>query len=68
MPWTREQREALTRELDRIGDRAGGLWPTPADNVSPSQLLDLLRRVPTGAGQAGYLAALARSVSPQHDR
>ena len=62
MAWTEQQRLELARELARIGYRTGDLWPTPAVELSPDEMLALYRRVPDGAGREGYIAEMARSV------
>jgi hypothetical protein len=47
------------REYDRIGYQPGERWPAPPPELGPSELLALLQSVPTGAGVAGWVAALA---------
>ncbi len=50
--------QAFEAEYRRIGYRPGELWPTPAHITDPAVLLDLLRRVPDGAGLDGWLEVL----------
>ncbi len=59
MGWTSEQREALKQEYERIGFVPGELWPTPATELSPDEVLALLRSVPSGSGRVGYEKVLA---------
>ncbi len=60
MEWTELQRTELAREYARIGYVLGERWPAPPDHLKPEDLLALFRRIPNGAGQAGYTAELAR--------
>ena len=59
MDWTEQQRTELARAYARIGYVAGERWPAPPPELTPAQLLELFRRIPDGAGRAGYTAALA---------
>jgi hypothetical protein len=63
MAWTEAQRAELAREYSRIGYVAGERWPAPPDTVTPEQILAMFRRIPDGAGRAGYMAALAQTTS-----
>ncbi len=45
-------------EYDRIGVKPGESWPAPPCGMSEAEALRLLRRVPTGAGLAGWLKVL----------
>jgi hypothetical protein len=65
--WTEQQRAELAREYARIGYVAGERWPAPPAELVPEQLLALLRRVPDGAGRAGWVAALG-NASPRGGR
>ena len=62
MEWTEQQRLELAHELARIGYRTGDLWPTPAVDFTPDEMLALYRRVPDGAGREGYIAEMAKTV------
>jgi hypothetical protein len=62
--WNEQQRAELARQYARIGYVPGELWPTPSQERTPDQLLELFRRIPDGAGPAGYIAALADAPSP----
>jgi hypothetical protein len=62
--WTEQQRAALAREYSRIGYTAGERWPAPPEHLTPEALLALFRRIPDGAGRAGYMAALASLSDP----
>jgi hypothetical protein len=59
--WTDEQRAESARQYERIGYKPGELWPAPPEHLSAAQILDLMRRVPDGAGLAGWRAVLAAS-------
>jgi hypothetical protein len=63
MEWTEEQRAELAREYTRIGYVAGERWPAPPADLTPEELLALFRRIPGGAGRAGYTAALAERAA-----
>jgi hypothetical protein len=54
----------FTREYDRIGYRPGERWPAPPPELTRSELLVLLRKVPAGAGVGGWLKVLAERSSP----
>ncbi len=58
MDWTDEQRAELARQYARIGYRPGERWAAPPPELTPEQLLALMRTIPDGAGHAGWLAAL----------
>ena len=58
MDWTAEQRAELARQYARIGYRQGELWAAPPPELTPAQLLALMRTIPDGAGHPGWLAAL----------
>jgi len=60
--WTSELRAALDREYERIGG-SEEQWPYPSPEPTPQEFLALLRRIPDGAGLAGYLAALKDRVN-----
>jgi hypothetical protein len=62
MEWTEEEISELARQYARIGYVEGELWPEPQGHLKPADLLDLFRRVPDGAGRAGYIAELARGA------
>jgi len=62
--WNEQQRAELARQYARIGSVPGELWPTPSSELTPDQFLALFRRIPDGAGRAGYMAALADAASP----
>ena len=62
MDWSAEQKAELARHYSRIGYRPGELWAAPPEELSPEQLLALLRTIPDGAGLAGWLAALGRNA------
>ena len=59
MQWSEQERAELAREYARVGWVEGERWPAPPDHLRPSELLALFRRIPDGAGRAGYMAALA---------
>ncbi len=63
MEWTPEQRAELTRQYARIGFLKGDRWAAPPPQLTPDQLLALMRTIPDGAGSAGWLAAL-RATAP----
>ena len=63
MNWTEQQRAELAREYDRIGYVPGERWPAPPAELTPADLLALFRRIPDGAGRAGYMTALATRAS-----
>ena len=65
MDWTDEQRAELGREYARVGYVAGEHWPAPPPELTPTQLMELFRRIPDGAGRAGYAAVLAEIVKPR---
>jgi hypothetical protein len=58
--WTEEQRAESTRQYARIGYKPGELWPAPPEHLSADDILELMRRVPDGAGLAGWRDVLAR--------
>ena len=60
MNWTQQQRAELAKEYARIGFRTDELWPAPAEELEPAEMLALFRRIPDGAGRDGYMAELAR--------
>jgi len=45
-------------EYARIGYRPGERWPAPPCGMPNARILQLLRRVPTGAGLAGWKKVL----------
>jgi len=51
-------------EYQRVGYRAGERWPAPPCETTPAEALALLRRVPTGAGLAGWMKVLADRAAP----
>lgn len=61
MGWTEQQQRELAQEYARIGYVAGERWPAPPAELTPDALLALFRRIPDGAGRAGYMAALANA-------
>ena len=62
MEWTEAQRTELAREYKRIGYVEGERWPAPPKQLLPEDVLALFRRIPDGAGRAGYAAELAKTV------
>jgi hypothetical protein len=58
MDWTAEQKAELAQQYVRIGHKPGERWAAPPPELSPDELLALLRKIPDGAGHAGWLAAL----------
>lgn len=60
--WTDEQRAESARHYERIGYKPGELWPAPPDHLTAAQILELMRRVPDGAGLAGWRAVLAKEL------
>ena len=62
MEWTEPQRAEIAKEYSRIGYVAGELWPAPPEDLNPEDLLALFRRIPDGAGRAGYAAELAKTA------
>jgi hypothetical protein len=62
MDWSAEQKAELTRQYIRIGYRPGEQWAAPPEELSPEQLLALMRTIPDGAGHAGWLVALSRNA------
>jgi hypothetical protein len=60
--WTAEQQAELAASYARIGYVHGELWPAPPPELSPDELLALLRRIPDGAGRAGYMSVLADAI------
>jgi len=46
-------------EYRRIGYQPGERWPAPPCGMPRDATIDLLRRVPTGAGLAGWKKVLA---------
>ena len=58
MDWTPQQRDELKRQYARIGYRDGERWAAPPPELSPEDLLALMRTIPDGTGHAGWLAAL----------
>jgi hypothetical protein len=61
--WTDQQQAELAGHYARIGFAQGQRWPAPPPELSPEQLLALFRRVPDGAGRAGYMAVLAEAAN-----
>ena len=59
MEWSEQERAELAREYARIGYVDGERWPAPPEHLGPADLLALFRRIPDGAGRAGWMAALA---------
>ncbi|HJQ11053.1 MAG TPA: VOC family protein [Gemmatimonadaceae bacterium] len=55
--WTDSQRADLARHYSRIGHQQGEVWPPPPDNLEPAEVIELLKKVPNGAGREGYIAA-----------
>ncbi len=66
MEWTPEQLAELARQYERIGFRAGERWEAPPPQLTPEQLLTLMRAIPDGAGHGGWLAAL-RAIAPSDE-
>ena len=64
MEWTADQRAELDREYKRIGYVAGELWPAPPSEMTPAQIMELLHRVPSRSGRAGYIAVLESVAKP----
>lgn len=62
MDWSADQREELARHYVRIGYGPGELWAAPPEELTPEQLLALMRTIPDGAGHAGWLVALGRNA------
>ena len=58
MHWTDQQIDQARREYARIGIRNGELLPEPRRKLTPAQYLEMMERIPTGAGAAGWHAAL----------
>ena len=46
------------REYERIGYRSGEPWPFPKDVKDQQEILELMKRVPDGAGLSGWLEVL----------
>lgn len=65
MDWTAEQRAELARQYARIGFAAGERWAAPPPDLTPDQLLALMRSIPDGAGHSGWLAALRSPARPE---
>lgn len=59
--WTEAQRAESARQYERIGYVPGELWPAPPEHLSADQILELMRRVPDGAGLAGWRAVLSQA-------
>ena len=64
MQWTDAQRAEMARHYARIGYVQGELWPAPAANLEPADVIALLKAIPDGAGREGYIAALATGGKP----
>jgi hypothetical protein len=60
--WSEEQRAASAVQYRRIGYKPGELWPAPPEHLTADQILELMRRVPDGAGLAGWHAVLAKEL------
>jgi hypothetical protein len=58
--WSEQQLSEVAREYVRIGIRDGERLPAPAFD-DPEKILDMLRRIPDGAGAAGYIKALGET-------
>jgi len=50
-------------EYRRIGYQPGERWPAPPCGMPNARIIELLRRVPTGAGLAGWKKVLAEQAS-----
>jgi hypothetical protein len=64
MGWTTDQQAELAQQYARIGFRKGERWAAPPPELTPEQLLGLMRTIPDGAGHAGWLAALRANAPP----
>ena len=64
--WTSEQQAALDREYARVGG-SEEQWPYPSPDPTPQEFLAMLRRIPDGAGLAGYLAVLKERAQARAD-
>ena len=62
--WTDSQRADLARHYSRIGHQHGEVWPPPPDNLEPAEVIELLKKVPDGAGREGYIAAFKPPEDP----
>jgi hypothetical protein len=58
MDWSAKQRAELAHEYERIGYRPGERWAAPPEELGPEDLLALMRTIPDGAGQGGWMGAL----------
>ena len=67
MGWTVQQRAELAEQYARIGFLKGERWAAPPPDLTPEQLLALMRAIPDGAGHAGWLAALRANAGPGGD-
>jgi hypothetical protein len=65
MAWTEAQRGEVDQEYKRIGYVAGERWPAPPCELTPAEIVELLRRVPSGSGRAGYIAVVESSAKPK---
>jgi len=63
MDWTTEQKAELARQYARIGFLKGERWEAPPPDLTPEQLLEVMRTIADGAGRAGWAAAL-RTLPP----
>jgi catechol 2,3-dioxygenase-like lactoylglutathione lyase family enzyme len=62
--WTDSQRAELARQYARVGYVQGELWPAAPDTLSPTDLLELFKTIPSDAGREGYMAALKSGGKP----
>jgi len=60
MHWTEQQIEQARREYARIGIDDGELLPAPRVQLSPAEFLDMMAKIPSGAGIIGWHDALRR--------
>ena len=59
MTWTEEQLAEMKVQSARIGFQPGDLIPTPADYLTPDDVLTIYRAVPDGSRVAGLIKAMA---------
>ena len=62
MDWSDQQKEELAGHYTRIGYKPGEPWAAPPAEMTPEDILALMRTVPDGSGHAGWLAALRGTV------
>ena len=64
-PWSDEQRRANALQMQRIGWKAGELWAAPPEHWTPARILQVMARVPDGAGHTGWPDVLARETAEE---